>query len=266
MTACPRRIGPTLLGAHIDAVDWEQCLDRITAWGSQRESRCVCMCNVHSVVTARREPEFRRVVNSADLATPDGAPVAWCVRRLGFRGQQRINGPDLMWRCCSRAAGENIPVFLYGCSAETLSRLGANLAREFPRLRLVGSHAPPFRELTAAEDAQVVRMIEDSGAQIVFVALGCPKQEVWMAQHRDRVHAVMIGVGAAFDYHAGVFRRAPRWMQESGLEWLHRLLSEPKRLWRRYLVTNTLFCVYLVGEFFGSRLQRGPRWPDAGCV
>lgn len=251
------RTGAGVLGTRIDAIHWEQCLDRIAGWASGRESRYVCMCNVHSIVTARREPAFRTIINSADFALPDGAPVAWCLQRRGFPDQQRINGPDLMWRCCAKAAEDNLSIFMYGCSMETLRRLGARLAREFPGLKLAGSHAPPFRQLTAEEDAQVVRMIETSGAQIVFVALGCPKQEAWMAAHRGRIRAVMIGVGAAFDYHAGVVQRAPRWMREAGMEWLYRLLSEPGRLWRRYLVTNTLFIAYLFGELLRGRSQGG---------
>lgn len=248
MSFNPNRVRTTVLGAPIDAIDWLRCLDRIVAWASRRESRYVCMCNVHSVVTARQDPKFRWVVSRADLAAPDGAPVAWRLRRMGFRGQQRINGPDLMWRCCVRAAGAGLSVFLYGGNASTLARLRARLARELPELTVAGCHAPPFRPLTAEEDEEIVRMIDQSGAHIVFVALGCPKQEAWMAAHRCRIRAVMIGVGAAFDYHAGVVARAPDWMRNAGLEWLHRLLSEPHRLWRRYLVTNTLFCAYLLGE------------------
>lgn len=251
------RGGTMVLGAHIDAVDWKECLDRLAAWASRSESRCVYLCNVHSVVTARREPPFGQVINSADLAVPDGAPITWWLRGLGFAGQNRISGPDLMWRCCARAAAEGLSIFLYGGSAETLKRLSARLAREFPGLKLAGCHAPPFRLLTPEEDEQIVRTIENSGAQIVFVALGCPKQEAWMAARRGKIRAVMIGVGAAFDFHAGMIKRAPRWMQDCGLEWFHRLGSEPRRLWRRYLVTNTLFLVYLLGEFVGRRRRPG---------
>jgi N-acetylglucosaminyldiphosphoundecaprenol N-acetyl-beta-D-mannosaminyltransferase len=249
-----------VLGAPIDAITWLHCLDRIVSWASRRESRYVCMCNVHSVVTARLNPEFRKVVSGADLSVPDGAPVAWRLRRMGHHGQERINGPDLMWRCCVRIAGADLSVFLHGGTVHTLARLRARLSRELPELKIAGWHVPPFRPLTAREDEAIVRMINDSGAQIVFVALGCPKQEAWMAAHRGRIRAVMIGVGAAFDYHAGAIARAPRWMRDAGLEWLHRLLTEPRRLWRRYLVTNTLFCAYLVGDFLRSaRLLRKER-------
>jgi N-acetylglucosaminyldiphosphoundecaprenol N-acetyl-beta-D-mannosaminyltransferase len=248
--------GATVLGARIDAVGWRECLDRIAAWASAGESRCVCLCNVHSVVSARRQPAFGRVLDAADFALPDGAPIAWALRRQGFAGQPRLSGPDLMWRCCARAARDRLPVFLYGASAVTLRRLGARLTREFPGLELAGALAPPFRPLTSEEDARAVRAIAASGARIVFVALGCPKQEIWMAAHRGAIGAVTIGVGAAFDFHAGTLRRAPRWMQDCGLEWLHRLLAEPRRLWRRYLATNTLFVAYLVADLCGGRRRR----------
>ena len=242
------RIGASVLGSHIDAVDWETCLDRIFAWAAAGESRYVCHCNVHSVVIARRDPAFARVIEAADLAAPDGAPIAWRLRRLGFPRQGRIAGPDLMWKACARASAQGIPVFLCGGTGETLERLAARLTREFPRLKLAGSLSPPFRKLTAEDNAEIVRAVERSGARIVFVGLGCPLQEEWMAARRGTLPAVMIGVGAAFDFHAGVVRRAPRWMRDAGLEWLHRLLAEPRRLWRRYLVTNALFLTYLLGD------------------
>jgi N-acetylglucosaminyldiphosphoundecaprenol N-acetyl-beta-D-mannosaminyltransferase len=177
--------------------------------------------------------------------------VAWRLRAMGYPAQQRISGPDLMWRCCGRAAAEGVPVFLYGGTAQVLRRLSARLAREFPRMKVAGCYAPPFRELTPDEDDMVVRAINESGAGIVLVALGCPRQEAWIAGHRGRINAVMIGVGAAFNFYAGTMVRAPRWMRETGLEWLHRLATEPRRLWRRYLVTNTLFLAYLAGETIG---------------
>jgi|SRR5882672_1137819 len=260
------RVYASVLGSHIDAVGWGDCLDRIIGWASKRESRYVCMCNVHSVVTARRDSGFGAVINDADLAAPDGAPVAWRLRALGYAGQQRINGPDLMWKCCARAAAEGLPVFLYGGTAVLLWRLSTRIQRYIPRLKIAGCYAPPFRPLTPAEDAEVACTIEDSGARIVLVALGCPKQEAWAAAHRGRIHAVMIAVGAAFDFHAGVTTRAPHWMREVGLEWLHRLATEPRRLWRRYLVTNTLFVAYLIAEAFrgGRRSVAGSRRSVAG--
>lgn len=182
-----------------------------------------------------------RRFREADLVTPDGAPVAWMLRRQGVTGQQRINGPDLMWRYCEQAARRNEAIYLYGSSADTLQRLQHRLLHALPGLRIVGAVSPPFRPLTDEELARDIEAINASGAGTVWVSLGCPKQELWMAAQRGRINAVMVGVGAAFDYHAGTIRRAPVWMQRFGLEWFHRLASEPRRLWRRYLVTNSLF-------------------------
>jgi N-acetylglucosaminyldiphosphoundecaprenol N-acetyl-beta-D-mannosaminyltransferase len=212
----------------------------------------VTICNVHVVVSASRDEEYCAVINGADMATPDGAPVAWMLRRQGFRGQRRISGPDLMWALCEAAHTHGVTVYCYGSTETTLAGLEECLCAAFPRLRL-HVEAPPFRALSHAEDAEVVERINASGAGIVFVGLGCPKQERWMAMHRGKIDAVMIGVGAAFDFHAGTVRRAPRWMREHGLEWLHRLGSEPRRLWRRYLVTNTLFIVGAARQLLRGR-------------
>jgi N-acetylglucosaminyldiphosphoundecaprenol N-acetyl-beta-D-mannosaminyltransferase len=232
-----------VLGVRIDAVTWDSALDTITNWSLAHESRYVCLCNVHSVVTAARDDDFARVVSHADLATPDGAPIAWMLRRLGHPGQQRINGPDLMARYLFKAATSGESIFLCGGTQATLNRLKPELQRRFPGLRVAGSCSPPFRVLTPDEDSALVDQINRSGAGTVWVALGCPKQEAWMEAHRGRIHAVMVGVGAAFEFFAGTVPRAPVWMQRMGLEWIHRLVSEPRRLWRRYLVANPLFII-----------------------
>lgn len=234
------RITGVVLGSRIDSLSWDAALTRLLRWARARSSRSVTICNVHVVVSAARDAKYREVINTSDMATPDGAPVAWMLRRQGFVGQPRLSGPDLMWRLCERCAEEDLSVYCYGSSEPTLALLRQHLAAAFPNLKLT-MESPPFRELTAEEDAATVARINDSGAGIVFVGLGCPKQERWMATHRGRVNAVMIGVGAAFDFHAGTVKRAPSWMRNCGLEWLHRFLSEPRRLWKRYLVTNSLF-------------------------
>jgi N-acetylglucosaminyldiphosphoundecaprenol N-acetyl-beta-D-mannosaminyltransferase len=239
----PEPCSSQVLGVRIHAVSWDGALDMISCWASARESRYVCTCNVHSVVTAAKDDAFARVVAEADLATPDGAPIAWMLRRLGQAGQQRINGPDLMARYLMKAAESGESIFLFGGTPTTLDRLKPALERRFPGLRVAGVCSPPFRVLTPDEDSAIVDEINRSGASTVWVALGCPKQEAWMEAHRGRVNAVMIGVGAAFDFFAGTVTRAPAWMQRRGLEWLFRLVSEPSRLWRRYLVTNSLFIV-----------------------
>lgn len=231
----------SVLGQPLDAVTWEDALARIADWAFRRESRYVCISNAHSVVTGSQDAAFAQVLQGADLVTPDGAPVAWMLRRMGVVAQERINGPDLMWRYCAEAARRGEAVYLYGGTPDTLVLLQQRLKAAFPGLVIAGAMSPPFRAPTPDEIDRDVQAINDSGAGTVWVSLGCPKQELWMAARRGQVKAVMIGVGAAFDYHAGTIRRAPPWMQRSGLEWLHRLLSEPRRLWRRYLVTNSLF-------------------------
>jgi len=237
------REGAKVIDTYINALSWGETLTCITAWARARESRYVCICNVHSVVTASQDAEFKRALSLADMATPDGMPLTWMLRRQGFVDQERINGPDLMWKYCALAERSGEVIYLYGSTDETLQLLSENLLTAFPGLRIGGSYSPPFRALSEAEDEAIIASINSSGAGVVFVSLGCPKQEKWMEAHRSRINAVMIGVGAAFNYHAGTVQRAPLWMQNCGLEWLHRLYSEPGRLWKRYLVTNTLFIV-----------------------
>jgi N-acetylglucosaminyldiphosphoundecaprenol N-acetyl-beta-D-mannosaminyltransferase len=233
----------SVLGVPIDTVSFGAAQDRVMAWGHARQSRYVVLANVHVTVTASREPAFGAVVAAADMATPDGAPVAWMLGKLGKLPQERVSGPDLTWALLGRCEREQLPVYFFGSSRETLSLLAERITATFPQLVVAGYEAPPFRPITPQEDLESVERINTSGAGLVFVGLGCPKQEHWMLAHRGQVNAVMLGVGAAFDFHAGTVSRAPGWMRANGLEWLHRLASEPRRLWKRYLVTNTLFVV-----------------------
>lgn len=247
-----RRVLP-VLGTPIDVVSPAEAVARIAGWAQRHDSRTVCICNVHSVVTASQDAGFAQVLAAADMATPDGAPVAWMLRRQGAAGQGRVAGPDLMLAYCEHAASSGESIFLYGSTAATLQALTARLLARWPALRIAGSHSPPFRPASADEDAAIVAQINASGAGTVWVSLGCPKQERWMADHRGRIQAVMVGVGAAFDFHAGVVSRAPPWMREHGLEWLHRLASEPRRLGRRYLVTNTVFLLRAAAQLLLRR-------------
>jgi N-acetylglucosaminyldiphosphoundecaprenol N-acetyl-beta-D-mannosaminyltransferase len=260
------RLTGNVLGVKIDALSWDAALARLLGWACAHESRYVTICNVHVVVSASRDAAYRDIINGSDMATPDGAPVAWMLRRQGFADQPRISGPDLMWALCARCASENLPVYFYGSTEATLALLETRLRAAFPDLQMT-MESPPFRALTAEEDAAAVDRINASGAGFVFVGLGCPKQERWMAAHRGtaeldacpvRVNAVMIGVGAAFDFHAGTVQRAPAWMRDNGLEWLHRLASEPGRLWKRYLVTNTLFIIGAARQLLGG-MQQGEK-------
>ncbi|HZX26993.1 MAG TPA: WecB/TagA/CpsF family glycosyltransferase [Telluria sp.] len=247
----PRETVP-VLGTRIDALAWNEAVERIAGWASRRESRYVALCNVHSVVTARRERAFHAVLQLADMCAPDGAPVAWTVGRLRRRPQERINGPDLTLCLMARAARDGLRVYLYGATPDTLAAFARTLRARWPDLQLAGMYAPPFRALSAQEDADITNRIVQSGAQLVLVGLGCPKQERWMAAHCGRIPAVMLGVGAAFDYHAGTLKRAPLWWQQHGLEWFYRLLMEPRRLARRYLVTNTLFLAGVARQLAGQ--------------
>jgi N-acetylglucosaminyldiphosphoundecaprenol N-acetyl-beta-D-mannosaminyltransferase len=249
----PERHRGLVVGIPIDAVDWQTARQTLGNWAEANESRYVCICNVHSVITASRDGSYRRVIAEADMATPDGAPVAWTLRRKGFTGQARITGPDLMWQLCEDALRRNVKVGLFGSTPETLKSLRGALAETFAGLDIPFCVSPPFGQLDY-EDHQLCDRINSSGIGLLFVGLGCPKQEIWMSLHRGRVRAVMIGVGFAFSYHAGIIPRAPVWMQARGLEWLYRLYSEPRRLWRRYFITNFLFIVKTAREWAKGKL------------
>ena len=240
-----------IVDSLIDHLSWSNSIDSIMEWSERRQSRTVCICNVHSVIAARSDVGLREAINESDLATPDGMPIAWLISKRQKAKQARINGLDLTMRLCEEAAQKRIPVAFYGSSQQTLQNLQGVLAQRFPSLNVAAAVSPPFRPLSNDEDAAMVKVLNDSGAGIVFIGLGCPKQELWMAAHRGQVRAVMIGIGAAFDFLAGTVKRPPLWMQNAGLEWLGRLIAEPRRLWRRYFVTNSIFILYILRELVG---------------
>jgi N-acetylglucosaminyldiphosphoundecaprenol N-acetyl-beta-D-mannosaminyltransferase len=242
-----------VLGAPVDVATWRETLNRIAGWVRRGEQRVVVTCNVHSIVTARRDPVLRAAIEDADLSTADGMPVAWFLSILRRKRQERIAGPDLMWHYCGEAAGRGEKIFLFGSTPHTLALLEARLRRDFPGLQVVGAIAPPWGDWSPELEAELVERINASGAQVVFVGLGCPKQELWMARQRGLVRGVMIGVGAAFDFYAGTVRRAPLWMQKSGLEWTWRLWREPRRLVGRYLRTNLAFLLGAVRQLIAGR-------------
>lgn len=243
-----------VLGVRVWAQTMEQATARIAGWIARRTPTYVCVSNLHTVVASRRDPTLMHVHNAAGMVTADGMPLVWLAKLAGHRGAERVYGPDLMLALCERSVAEGWRHYLYGSSEAVLARLKANLERRFPGIAIVGSCAPPFRPMTDAEDAAAFSTIVGSGADIVWVGLGAPKQELWMADHAGRPGApVMIGVGAAFDFLAGTKRQAPRWMQRNGLEWLFRLASEPRRLASRYLTTNSLFAIYFVQHWLARR-------------
>ncbi len=240
-----------ILGMRVDATSYPDAVARILSWAAAAESRYVCVATAHMVMEAHDSPDFRRAVNAADLVTPDGMPLVWLLRASGLHGQQRVYGPDLTIELCRAAETTGTPVGFYGGRSEAIARLQRTLRRQFPGLNIAYAFAPPFRPLTPEEDGEVVDAINASGTRILFVGLGCPKQERWMAGHKEAVRAVMVGVGAAFDFHAGLVRQAPRWLQAAGLEWAFRLLMEPRRLWRRYLKHNPRFAALAVLQVLG---------------
>ena len=247
--------GTLIMGCFINADSWDDTIKRIHRWSAAHESRYICICNVHSVVTARHNKAFFHALTNADMATPDGMPISWMLQHIGFPNQRRINGPDLMWNYCEFAESNNESIFLYGSTQQTLDNLQRRLRISFPKLRVAGTYSPPFRALNAEEEEFITDLINNSGANVVFVSLGCPKQELWMATQRGKINAVMIGIGAAFDYHAGTIKRAPLWMQHRGLEWLYRLHSEPRRLWKRYAVTNSIFIIFAGWQLFTYKFK-----------
>lgn len=236
--ALPKR---EVVGVGITLGSFEEHVGTIAALGAARRSSYVCCVNAHMAVEASRDPVFAAVVNGADLATADGMPLLRCLQWFGGERQERVAGNDLMPAVLGRAAEQGLSVYLYGGREEVLERIRDRASRELPALHIAGAYAPPFRALSDEELRADADRINASGAQIVMVSLGCPKQERWMAAMRPGVRAVMLGLGGAFLLYAGVDTRAPRWMRDLSLEWLYRLALEPGRLWKRYLVTNTLF-------------------------
>ena len=242
-----------VLGMRLDATSYDDATRHILEWATTRAHRYVCAANVHMVMECHDSDEFRAVVNDAGLITPDGVPLVWTLRRLGVPEQSRVYGPTLMLHVCAAAARAGVPVGLYGAGPEVLETLQRKLTERFPELDIAYAYSPPFRPLTAEEDEAVVSAIRDSGARILFVGLGCPRQERWMAEHQARLPLVMLGVGAAFDFHAGNVKQAPALLQTAGLEWLFRLTMEPKRLWRRYLKHNPRFIYLTAQQLWGER-------------
>jgi N-acetylglucosaminyldiphosphoundecaprenol N-acetyl-beta-D-mannosaminyltransferase len=231
-----------ILGIGVSAIGMSQALETIERWLEWREQHYVCVTGVHGVMESQRDEALRRIHNRAGLVTPDGVPLVWLSRLNGQHRVEQVCGSDLMLACCERSVVRGYRHFFYGGGEGVAQRLADRLRSRYPGLAVAGTYAPPFRPLSAAEDEAIIRDVNDASPDIVWVGLSTPKQERWMAAHVGRLRAlVLIGVGAAFDFHAGLKKRAPRWMQRSGLEWAFRLGTEPRRLWRRYLRNNPAF-------------------------
>lgn len=240
-----------VIGINIDETSYQIATNSIITWAQQKKCRIVCAANVHMLMEAHDSAVYRKILNSADLVTPDGMPLVWIMRFKANREQERVYGPTLMLFILNAAAKSKIKVGFYGARAEVIDLLALRMKERFLDLDITYSHSPLFRELSPEEDATIVNDINLSGARILFVGLGCPKQEIWMSNHRGKINAVMLGVGAAFDFHAGVKPQAPAWMQRLGLEWLYRLYIEPRRLWKRYLYHNPRFVLLAILDLLG---------------
>jgi N-acetylglucosaminyldiphosphoundecaprenol N-acetyl-beta-D-mannosaminyltransferase len=244
-----------LFGVQVSATTCGELVGLILQAAEQRVPAIVSLHAVHAIIESTRSDELRAKVNRFNVVGPDGHPVRWALNHLhGLELKNRVYGPELMLRVCARAADAGIPIYLYGSTPHVLELLQHELCKRFPTLSIAGTESPPFRALTPDEDADIIRRINSSGAGILFVGLGCPKQDHFAADHADTIHAVQVCVGAAFDFHAGTKKMAPAWMQRRGLEWLYRLITEPRRLWRRYLSTNSQFLVkWLLAALAGSK-------------
>lgn len=242
-----------VLGMRVDATSYEDAARRVARWAGEGRSAYVCVASVHMVMEAFDSAPFRGVVNGADLVTPDGRPLVWALRGLGVRKASQVRGTDLTARVVERAAREGIPIGLYGGTPGLLESFHEVLRARYPGVEVACKIAPPFRPLSPEEDEEVTRQIVASGARVLLVGIGCPKQERWMAAHKGKVPAVMLGVGAAFDFHTGRIRQAPRWMQVAGLEWVFRLMMDPRRLWKRYAKHNPRFVAMFLLQLAGLR-------------
>ena len=242
-----------ILGVGVSAINMGMALRAIEDWISRRESQYICVTGVHGVMESQRDEGLRRIHNAAGLVTPDGMPLVWLSRLMGFRHVERVYGPDLMLAVCERSVRRGYCHFFYGGAPGVAEKLAVQLQSRFPGLKVVGTCSPTFRPLAPEEDRALVERINTVQPDIVWVGLSTPKQERWMAEHVGRLSApVLAGVGAAFDFHAGLKKQAPRWVQKNGLEWLFRLLSEPRRLWRRYLINNPWFLWLVLLQALGK--------------
>ena len=241
-----------ILRMRVDVTSYQDATQRILSWAAHRDSRYICVANVHMAMEVYDSPKFADVVNRADLVTSDGMPLVWALRLFGIHNAERVYGPKLMLHVCEAAAKHHLPIGLYGGTEDSLTAFTAFLQSRFPKIQIACQISPPFRAITAEEKTSYRQQINNSGARILFVGIGCPKQEYWMADQIGHIPAVMLGVGAAFDFHTGRVKQAPIWMQTRGLEWLFRLMQEPRRLWKRYVYNNPRFVVFLLWQYLSQ--------------
>jgi N-acetylglucosaminyldiphosphoundecaprenol N-acetyl-beta-D-mannosaminyltransferase len=231
----------------ITSLPCEEQISTMVKWGTSNLSKVVCIANVHMLIEGHYNSSFGTVLQSADLVTPDGMPLVWMLRFLGAVHQDRVAGIDVLEGACRLSQDNGVGVYFLGSQDAILEKMKARLNREFPNLKIAGMKSLPFRPLTDEEDRDLIQSLNQSGAGLVFVSLGCPKQEAWMSHHKGKVSAVMVGLGGAFPVYAGIHKRAPKALRQAGLEWFYRLVQEPQRLWKRYATTIPVF-LWLVAK------------------
>ncbi|HLP88547.1 MAG TPA: WecB/TagA/CpsF family glycosyltransferase [Nostocaceae cyanobacterium] len=252
-----------VLDFPITALRFNEQIQTIIEWANTRASKTVCVANVHMLMEAHWHPDFANVLRSADLVTPDGMPIVWMMRYMGVHQQNRVAGMDIFLALCEQAQKQNLSLLFLGSQTEILSRIKERLDQEFPQLKIASMEPLPFRPLTEVEDEALIEKINASGTNIVLVSLGCPKQEHWMAQHKDKIQAVMIGLGGVFPVYAGIHKRAPRIVRDLGLEWLYRWIQEPRRLWGRYMKTIPPFIWLAIKQMLSSSRLGGLSIPGS---
>ena len=238
----------------VDVSEIEHALTLITSWlSAKRKNRYICVSNVHMCMEVFDDNNYRLIINNADLTVADGKPISWAQYLLGYKTASQIRGEVLTKELCALAQDKKYKVGFYGSTDYTLKTLNQKLIESFPSLDIAYQYSPPYRPLEKEEDKKIVEEINKSDVDILFVGLGCPKQEIWMANHVDRLNCTMLGVGAAFDFISGNKKNAPAYLQKLGLEWLFRLISEPRRLWKRYLKQNPRFIYYFTLQLLGKK-------------
>lgn len=245
----------TLLKTKFNGLSYESVVEEIICYAKLKKSLGISSLAVHGLITAHQNRLVQEAVNKLDIVTPDGQPIRWALNfffNLGLK--KRVSGPDLVLNVLSKANEFNMNIFLYGSTISTLTKLSEFIKKNYSNIKIVGVHEDRFRDSTKIEDIEDIHRINSLNVDIVFVGRGCPRQEIWVANHIGLINAPMLAVGAAFDFHAGVLKKAPKWMEDNGFEWLFRLIQEPKRLWKRYLVTNTLFIYYVTIEILKNKL------------
>jgi len=245
-------------GVSVTALSLNEQVEVMSEWAQQRVSKTVCVANVHMLIESRRNTKLRSALSKADIVTPDGMPLVWVMRALGLTSQDRVAGMDIFIGACRRCVEKDVSIYLLGSTQKTLDAMQRRLSKDFPTLKVAGVESPPFGPIHDTDYTDTVARVNQSGAGFLFVSLGCPKQERWMDMHVGKINAVMVGVGGVFPVFAGLQKHAPKWIRESGLEWLYRLVQEPKRLYKRYFSTIPPFICLASKQVLKSRQLRSP--------